>query len=116
MFAWQEKGDGTGLHGMGHLLFILMEVSFSQQSNAGLYWQGICFTALSAPQKGDKEKLLDLDCRRIFFRADLGMEMVLGASWVKISRPFGCKLLPANNSCLCSDRRGEDVSLQQKLC
>lgn len=102
--------------GMGHLLLILIEVTFSQQSNAGLYGQGICFLALSAPSESGQRKAARLGLQKNFLQADLGMEMLLGASWGKISRPFDCKLLPANKSCLRSDRRGEDVSLQQKLC
>lgn len=80
-------------------------------SIAMLFYTGRGFVSLNSlpPQKRDKEKQLDLDCKNNLLWADQGMERLLGASWGKISWPFGCKLL----SCLSGDRRGEDVSLSR---
>lgn len=100
---------------MEHLLVILMKVPFSQQSNVGLYWQGIPFPVFSAPSERGQRKAARLGLQKNLLWADQGMEMLLGANWGKISWPSGCKLLPASKSYLWADRRGEDVSLQQEL-
>lgn len=65
---------------MERLLFFLMEVPFSQQSSAGLHWQGICFLALSAPLESGQRKAATLGSWKNFLRADQGMEMLLGSS------------------------------------
>ena len=74
-----------GWDGMEHLLFILMKVPVSQQSNAGLYWQGICFPALSVLSERGQRKAARLGSQKNLLWADQGMEMHLGASWGKIS-------------------------------
>lgn len=85
MLPWQEEGDGMGWGAMEHLLFILMEVPVSQQSNAGLYWQGICFPALSAPSERGQRRAARLGLKKNLLWANQGLEMLLGASWGKIS-------------------------------
>lgn len=70
---------------MGHLLFLLVEVPFSQQSTAGLYWQGRCLPVLSAPSEKGQTKAARLGLQKNLLQDDQGMEILLGVSRGKIS-------------------------------